>query len=394
MHYPRDNAPRVLMIAPYPVLPPSTGGKIRIVELARHLSRTGFDVWVLTPYKPGQRDHHCSDFGFKLREVAYPFLLPLLLTDKPFPYGYLVSFHPGFASTLRQFLHSFDAFQFEHVFFADLAAALPPGRPIVYDAHNVEYDYVRSECTHAKVREIAGKRIFRMESELVARASRLLVCSDRERRRFTDLYGVPEYRLSVTPNGIQDILSHTPTGAEEALKSRFPGLSRFKQYAVYTGSDVEHNREAVRLIIDCFAPQLQDECAFIIHGTVANAFRNQKFNNVYFDSSYGGLELYSVPQAIGLNPVTQGAGTNLKLIQYLAHRLPVVSTEFGVRGYDDLRQFVTVRPINRFVEAIRSQPHLDAAVLPLLQRYVWGEIGSELSQTYFALLEENCHVPC
>jgi glycosyltransferase involved in cell wall biosynthesis len=34
----------------------------------------------------------------------------------------------------------------------------------------------------------------------------------------------------------------------------------------------------------------------------------------------------------GLNPVTRGSGANIKLFEYLAAKLPVISTMFGVRG--------------------------------------------------------------
>jgi glycosyltransferase involved in cell wall biosynthesis len=36
----------------------------------------------------------------------------------------------------------------------------------------------------------------------------------------------------------------------------------------------------------------------------------------------------------GLNPVTWGSGANVKLFEYIAARLPVMSTGFGVRGID------------------------------------------------------------
>jgi len=36
----------------------------------------------------------------------------------------------------------------------------------------------------------------------------------------------------------------------------------------------------------------------------------------------------------GLNPITRGSGANVKLFEYLATRLPVISTPFGVRGTD------------------------------------------------------------
>jgi hypothetical protein len=34
----------------------------------------------------------------------------------------------------------------------------------------------------------------------------------------------------------------------------------------------------------------------------------------------------------GLNPVVRGSGSNVKVFEYLAARLPVISTPFGMRG--------------------------------------------------------------
>jgi hypothetical protein len=390
MFYAPSENLKVLFIAPYPVLPATTGGKIRIVQLANQLSRMGFDISILAPYKPGQWQCYDDSYGFELREVRYPFLLPVFLLDRPFPYGYLASFHPGYGAKLKQFLDGFDIFQFEHAFFGDFANSLPSGRPVIYDAHNVEFDYVRSECSLSTIRDIVGKRIYRLERDLIQRASSVFVCSNNERQRFTDLYGTRDDQMVVAPNGIKRIQQVSSPNATAALHERFPDLTRFQQYAVYTGSDVEHNRQAVRLIIERIAPQLRAECAFIVHGTVAKAFMNKKYDdNIFFDTSYGGLEPYAIPRAVGLNPVTQGGGTNLKLIQYLAHGIPVVSTEFGMRGYDELKPYVTVSSINEFSNALKSQPTLDPAVLPLLQTYLWEEIAANLSDTYLALCDRS-----
>jgi glycosyltransferase involved in cell wall biosynthesis len=37
---------------------------------------------------------------------------------------------------------------------------------------------------------------------------------------------------------------------------------------------------------------------------------------------------------VALNPMVSGAGSNLKILDYMAHRLPVISTAFGARGFD------------------------------------------------------------
>ena len=44
------------------------------------------------------------------------------------------------------------------------------------------------------------------------------------------------------------------------------------------------------------------------------------------------IEPYFAAADAGFNPIVSGSGANVKLFEYLATRLPVISTEFGVRG--------------------------------------------------------------
>ncbi|MDG2385198.1 MAG: hypothetical protein P8N76_26240 [Pirellulaceae bacterium] len=56
---------------------------------------------------------------------------------------------------------------------------------------------------------------------------------------------------------------------------------------------------------------------------------------IVFDGRHDNFSTWAVPGTIGLNPVDQGSGTNLKLIHDLTHRLPVSTTPFGMRGDDE-----------------------------------------------------------
>jgi hypothetical protein len=374
---------RLLMICPYPVLPASSGGKIRILRLARELSDLGADVTLLTPYKPGQRLHAPDHSSVRLLEVRYPFLFPLLLTDRPFPYGYLVSFHPGYALSLLRLLSSFDLIQFEHVAFADLLDKVSSTCPVVYDAHNVEYDYQRSECANPVIREIIGRRMYHLERKLVDRADRTLVCSELDRNRFNTLYQAPVDKTPIIPNGIQDVRPGLSNAA--AFLNSFPALRRFPLRAVFSGSDVHHNRAAVRFIVEQLAPLLGGECSFTIHGSCGRSFVRTQQDNVFFDPA-GDFGCYAHSGSIGLNPVTCGSGTNLKLINYLAHGLPVVSTRFGVRGYEGLESYVVVRPLADFAAALRSHPTLASGVPMALMPYLWRAIAGNLNQIHLSLL--------
>jgi hypothetical protein len=61
----------------------------------------------------------------------------------------------------------------------------------------------------------------------------------------------------------------------------------------------------------------------------------------------------------GLNPITRGSGSNVKLFEYLVAGLPVISTMFGVRG-TELKPDVDFTPFEQ------------GALRPALQRFLEG----------------------
>lgn len=381
--------PRLLVVVPYPLFPPSTGGKIRAYRLALEMVRNGFDVTILTPFKPGQARFRHPDL--KLKQVPYPFLGPLLFTDRPFPYGYLISMHPGFGFGLRRFIHEFDAVMFEHVFFVDLVSHVRPGTQVFLDAHNVEFDYVRAECRNPLVRRIAGERTRRLENDSIAAADRIFTCSEEENERFRELYGVGSEKLVVIPNGIEKI--YDPDEAPSApLEAQFRGLSKYPRRAVYSGSNVEHNRLAVRYILKHLAPALKNEVAFVIHGECGRTFRHRQVDNVFFDLSFENFDRYRHQEFIGLNPVLTGSGTNLKLINYLTHGLQAVSTPFGMRGYSSFQPYVTVGELEDFAQILKRGPNASPPPKALLEQYLWNRVGAKMSNVLHASLSPQAEL--
>ncbi len=84
----------------------------------------------------------------------------------------------------------------------------------------------------------------------------------------------------------------------------------------------------------------------------------------------------------------QGSGTNLKLLEYLAVGVPVVSTPFGARGIDvvDGEHLRFAEP-DRFAAAIAevladpdaAQIRAAAARSLVRDRYSWDSLGADLA---------------
>lgn len=374
---------RLLQIAPFPVLPARAGGKIRIVQLARALCALGVDVTIVAPYHVTQRRALAEREPFRLLQVPYPFLLHFLLTDRPFPHGALVSFHPGYRALLPLSLTDFDVCQLEHPAFVDLLRDVPRSTRVVYAAQNVEYDYVRSECAAQGVRRLAGERIHKLEARLVERAEHVFACSEQDRHRFRELYGAADEKLSVLPNGVT--LDDVELGRQERAAAR-PLPAGFSARAIFIGSAVAHNHEAVRALIARVAPALARDVQLVILGACARRHRRAQDPNVLFDPD-GDVAQYARPGVVGLNPVVQGSGTSLKLLDYLAHGLPVLSTPFGLRGFEALAHFVTTAELADFPEVLRRGLAPPVDLRPALARFEWRRIAADALRVYQRLVE-------
>ena len=104
----------------------------------------------------------------------------------------------------------------------------------------------------------------------------------------------------------------------------------------------------------------------------------------------GNIKLHATISTVAINPVTQGSGTSLKILDYLMHNWPVISTEFGMRGYHDLRPFVTISDLDGFADTIlRGQSLPPAEAAKALKRYLWANSALKMKDIYLSLLENR-----
>lgn len=378
---------RLIQVAPYPLLPISSGGKARIVQLARALCAHGIEVTIVAPYHVTQRRDLARREPFTLRQVPYaPFVLPYLVTDRPFPYGALVSFHPGYRSLLPVSLDSFDVCQIDHPAFVDLARSLPPTVPVVYGSQNVEFDYVSSECRSDLVRRLAGGRMRTLEAELTGRAEHVFASTDGDARRFQELYGVAPERLTVLPNGI-DLAAIDRERELRGTRAAYRATGS-RRRAIFAGSDVAHNRAVVAFIASQLAPALADRMEFVIIGPCARAARRPLPSNMQLMPD-GDVADFAGTDVVALNPVTSGSGSSMKLLHYLACDLPVLSTPFGVRGFDDLRPWVSTAELADFAGALRGEITLPPGHRERLEHYEWHAVAGRAVRAYSELVPPN-----
>ncbi|PVX82159.1 glycosyltransferase family 4 protein [Paraburkholderia unamae] len=260
--------------------------------------------------------------------------------------------------------------------------------PFVYEAHNVEAD-LKADIygTH----QWAIDRVFELERRAVREAALVSACSPQDLARLQALYGDaddPRFGQGiVVANGID--VGNTPFREAERVARRRRELGVDQPLALFMGSAHGPNIDAARVVIEA-AAQMPD-VHFLLLGSVCGEVRQwERTANVGFAGVVSDAEKAAWLDVcdIGLNPVVSGSGTNLKLIEYAAAGVPVVSTEFGVRGigFEDGQQYVRATGED-FALGIRTMLGLAADDREALKRRArsWVEANGDwqsIARTY------------
>lgn len=202
-----------------------------------------------------------------------------------------------------------------------------------YDAHNVETRLKDDILPQTPAGRAVLAEVAALERDCVAGSARVLTVSEAERQVFRDMFGKDEGAIAVVPNGA-DLPAdpHLERDRREALKAR---LGVEGPLAIFVGSWHAPNVEAALALID-----IARECpqwTFWLVGKMSASAELQAVtppDNVRILGPVDEAEMQAIFAAadVGVNPVVQGAGTNLKVIDYAANGALVITTPQGLAG--------------------------------------------------------------
>ena len=198
--------------------------------------------------------------------------------------------------------------------------------PRIYNSYNVESLLIRQILAGPNA-ERHHRWIAELEGKLVHGADLVFATSDQDTEDFKKLFGLDSSKLRFVPNGYEpDFMPRIQRPTTER---------KHRQRALFIGSgNHPPNVEAARFIVETLAPDVPN-LHFDVIGSVCGQLNTSDLpSNVTlhgFISDRAKKDLISI-SSFGLNPMTAGGGTNLKMIEYLASALVVVTTELGARG--------------------------------------------------------------
>lgn len=386
--------------------PPSSGGELRLYHLLKQVADAGFGVELLSPTY-GHHEQETVQHAPGFQETRFPkskaYNAGHQMNDRFWKFsecsGLVCSLacrsHEAMRREAERLNRTADVFVHEYSFLVPLAPRRGHAKQLfVYDAHNVEANLARSMFGNGWKGRIAAARIKSLEKQLVRDCDLLLVTSEGDIDVFAGLYGADRSKMVLVPNGT-DVNNIRPCPSlQRRMEAReILGLGMSRPAAFFIGSFHPPNIEAVDVILHRLARQIP-EVDFLIAGKVCNAFANQQMpDNVRLLGLISEEQKQALFHAtdVALNPMLSGSGTNLKMLEYLAAGLPILSTPTGARGIDieHHRHAVIASPeeMQFGLEELLSDAHLRTALATEAralaeEKYSWESIGRIVADLY------------
>ena len=228
-------------------------------------------------------------------------------------------------------------------------------------------------------------RVQALERHAVRHSDLVVACTDADASRLSELYGAPP-ALEVVPNGFDaEIVNSASVDGIEARRSL--GIPEDVRLLLFVGSAAPHNMEAVHFLQRDVLSQLDPHVHLLLVGDCGQAAAEEPAlaGRTHRPGRLGDLRPAFAAADVAVNPVATGSGSNLKLAEYLASGLPVVTTAVGLRGFEGHTSGVMVAERDRFAAVLAEaqllgRPH--RSVLDLS----WDSLARRLHGVYARLL--------
>ena len=198
-----------------------------------------------------------------------------------------------------------------------------PGIKIVYHAHNVEY-----LLRQGRENQLIAMLTRWAEGRILTNCDQCFAVSREDCEQFASLYGVMP---DLFPNGVDCGASRPSTAEIDAAKKRFGLMDETILFMGLYG--YPPNTEAVRFLIEEVMPELHRQrpnLRLVVTGGGPSNAPSWLISTGVLPRRDLDAVLYGC--RIGVAPIFRGSGTRLKILEYMAAGLPVVSTRKGAEG--------------------------------------------------------------
>ncbi|MBI5333748.1 MAG: glycosyltransferase [Burkholderiales bacterium] len=331
---------RVLQLCPFDIPDaPTSGGQIRIAEIARAYRARGCDVdrsCVVTRSRDMRRhlDVRMSWWDRTRRKHL----------GKPSNLGQIRQHWSAvnggsLARQLSQKLHGhYDVLQVEHPWDFALARQLRSHPAlsravVVYSSHNIESEFFESVLKERSQWNVAAVRLRQEIEQLEREASSGADIVWAVTQHDLEFFSRSAAACVLAPNGCRELPSQPPPSAFTALQGRYAlfvatgGSANVNGFVSMLGGDLSFlpPGTAIHTVGSCGEPLAQLFPSSKVRGTLVH---HGVVDQATLDSAL-------LNAGVILLPIRSGGGSNLKTAEALASGRPVIGTRHAFRGYED-----------------------------------------------------------
>jgi hypothetical protein len=334
----------IVLVSGNRIAPATTGGQVHTISIARALARIGYSVHIFstagrredyrpanlrramtmeTAIEPGLREstHLGLTFG-GMQALARRLDYPRVWQHRMLANGMI-------PPRLKQALREAD------IILSDLPYCPPiPGpwrqKPWYLISHNLEHKLLEQGSPR---QQRYADWMRGVEAAAPQTYTDVLACAEEDRAFFRAHDIRSSLMLPMVRCGVDPRLYAFPSDLRGRMRATL-GLGAEDWVLVFSGSGFGPNVDAFREIQEFCRVEAEflarSRVYILVVGSVsAAAFRR---GALIVTGPVPEVLPYFAASDAGVNMVTRGSGSNVKLFEYLATRLPVISTVFGVRG--------------------------------------------------------------
>jgi glycosyltransferase involved in cell wall biosynthesis len=329
---------KILVVNDFPIFPIVSGGKVRIFNIYQNISKEFHVSYVCLGNSKAIEEKKISEYFNEVivpKQIFYKIIALIALKVLRCSVGdfvalFLASNNGKLKRVIREQISESDIVIFSHPYLYPAVKPFITNQKTIYEAHNVEYLLKRSILGKGFMSTYLLNRLKKTERELLQKCSLCFSMSESDKDELIRLYKVDPSKIYVAPNGVDPGVYNDFFSEGNRVKNQVNP----QPLIIFLGSGHPPNVEAARQIIKNIAPQMPNTL-FVIAGGVSNElhtdFPGENVCLRYFIPEDEKKELFRTAD-IAINPMMSGSGTNIKMLDFMAAGIPVISTPTGARG--------------------------------------------------------------
>ncbi len=237
-----------------------------------------------------------------------------------------------------------DILQFEDAFstlkYKNISTSLKI--PVCLEMHDVEASLKEMLNYHSQQIEESKKT----SQEACDLATATVCMTPLDYFELTNKIGVEKKKLSIVPNPI------------DLHKFKFFGPNIKSDNIIFVGNMFYWpNQNATLNIIDKIVPKILSTnkgAKFYFIGMVPKEIKKRGNKNIIFTGIVNNLNNYLKNASIALCPVYEGSGMKVKILNYCAAGIPIITTSIGSSGYEKIDSLIIENNIEKYAEIISN----------------------------------------